>query len=335
VRNMGGIRLQGKPPKLETFVWPWILLNGEDDDGNRSWLLVDVSSGKAEVAWSSYAWVPQGLRRRPVWYSGQDWYLGPVSGPAVTDALSGETVAGKPKYEIVNPVTENWPRWAGGVSYSNWYLYPVRGGGSALVDLATGIERLLDLDQELVWNMERTLLAWTQDGEMGLLNPRSGPTTLVSSGIVPSAPLWSSNGDSLYYLGGEDNYFGTTWKSLWTWEEETGVQRLFSLPGNWNRWRLLAATEEAVLAAAGDNGEHLIYFDVANEKYHELNSVQQWLWREGTLVFLREGDMLRLSPGFETKVLVREAEDITLLALVNQFVIYASEGKIFVKQLVM
>lgn len=333
INALGGIQFRGVKPKLETFVWPWLLLSNEDEEGNRSWVLVDLAQDQPQIAWRSEAWVPQGLRRRPVWYSGQTWYLGPVAGPVVTDVLSGETVQNKPKYEMVNPVIEDWPHWGGGVSNSDWYLYPHQGGGCSLVDLESGREWSLAQDKELVWNAQRTLLAWRQDGHLGLLVPGGKSTVLTTTGTIPGVPLWSANSDTLYFLGGEDNYFGTTWKTLWSWEEEIDAKRLFDLPGSWNRWRLLLATSDAVLAMAGDVGEHLVYFDVANEIIHDLNSVTQYLWREGTLVALREGELLRLSPGFPTKILAREAQDYTLLGMVNQYVIYSREGKIYIKQL--
>lgn len=334
VENLGGIQFQGAQPKLDTFAWPYVLVSASDDQGNFSWALVTLEQGEPEIAWEHHAWVPQGLRRRPLWWSGENWYLGPISGPTVTDALSGQTVAGKPKHKIVNPVSEAWPRWSGGVASSNWYMYPVQGGGSSLVDLASGFERLLTQDQEFAWNAQRTQVAWLQDEVLGVLEPRGKSTVILTTGIVPGAPLWSGTSDTLYFLGGEDNYFGATWKTLWRWEKETGAQQVADLPGNWNRWRLLSATDEAVLAAAGDNGEHLIYFDVANEEVHHLNCARQYLWQEGLLIALVEGDLLRLSPGFDVKIVAREAQDYNLLGLVNQFVIYTSQGKVYIKQLV-
>ncbi|MGI6366404.1 MAG: hypothetical protein ACOX2G_11910 [Bacillota bacterium] len=333
VNDLGGIQFRGSQPKLETFAWPHALLSASDDQGNFSWVLVDLAEGKPEIAWESHAWVPQGLRRRPLWWSGETWYIGPISGPSVTDALSGKTVAGKPKYEIVNPVAEAWPRWAGGVARSKWYMYPILGGGSSLVDLETGFERRLTQDQEFVWNAPRTQVAWLQDGVLGVLDPYGKSTVLPIADIVPGTPVWSGNSDTLYFLGGEDNYFGPTWKTLWGWDKETGPRPLADLPGNWNRWRLLYATSEAVLAAAGENGEHLIYFDVANDKVHQLNCASQHLWQEGVLIALVGNDLLRLSPGFDAKVLAREAQDYTLLGMVNQFFIYSNQGKVYIKQL--
>ncbi len=332
IEDLGGLCFQGSQPILESFVWPWLLLSCRDDEGNFSWVLVDFEE-TPKVAWQSHAWVPQGLRRQPLWHSGESWYMGPVAGPCVTDPILGTKIMGNPKHEIVNPVTKAWPRWAGGVANSDWYMYPVQGGGSALVNLKTGFERLLTQDQEFAWNRECTKVAWLHSGALGVLDPQGKSTDLRTAGLVPGAPLWSSTSDTLYFLGGEDNFFGTTWRALWSWEEQKKVQRLVDLPGNWNRWRLLAATSEVVLAAAGDSGEHLIYFDLANDQVHQINSADQHLWQDGVLIALQEGSILRLSPGFEAKVLARDAQNHQLLGIVNQFFIYASGDKVYVKQL--
>lgn len=332
IQNIGGIHIKGPQPKIETFTWPWLLLSCSDDEGNYAWILVDIENA-TEIAWQSHAWVPQALRRRPLWHSGESWYIGPVSGPYITDALQGTKVMGNPKHQIVNPVTETWPSWAGGIINSHWYMYPVEGGGSALVDLRTGLERLLPQDQEFAWNPQRTQVAWLQDGVLGILTPKGKSTVLITTNPVPGAPLWSDTGDILYFLGGEDNYFGTTWRALWSWDQETNSQCLVDLPGNWSRWRLLAASSEAVLASAGGSGEQLVYFDVTNGQVHQLNSADQYLWQDGGLIVLQGGDVLRLNPGKEVRVLAREAEDQQLLALVNRFFIYSHGGKVYVKQL--
>lgn len=334
VHVLGGIEIRGGRPRLAASVWPQLLFYDQDDDGNRSWLLVDLAGEEPEIIWQGYAWVPPGLRREPVWFGGENWYMGPVTGPAITRIPSGETAAGRPDYEVLNPVTETWPLWAGGVSNSSWYMYPVRDGGCALLDIETGREHLVTKCQELAWNEERTLLAWAEDGQVGVLDAQGKNVALIIQGWSGQI-CWSETGNSLYYLGGEENFLGVTWEALWRWEEETGVRRLASLPGTWNKWRLLRATEEAVLAAAGGNGETLFYFDVANEKIYELKDVEQWLWQAGVLIFLRQGELLRLSPGFDTRIILRDAGECTLLGLVNRFVLYTLHGKVYIRQLAM
>jgi len=331
--KMGGIQLEGPRPQLESYAWPWVLLQSKDDDGNHSWLLADISSGTVEIAWESFTWVPQGLQRRPVWFDGKEtWYLGPASGPVITDVLSGKTFTSD--YVSFNPVSNSWPRWAGGISRSPWYAFPVVGGGSSLLNLENGRQILLEQDEQLVWNFDRTLIAWTQNNKLGLVDTFGKVTSLDIGDFVPGTLMWSSNGNNLYFIGGQQDYFGTTWKGLWFWNR-FGANQLFAFPGNWARWRLMAATDEAVLAVAGDNSDHLVYYDIANEKVYEFNATEQWQWQDGTLVALRNSELVRISPGFDVRVLVREAEGITLLGIVNQFVFYIQGGKVFIKQLIM
>jgi hypothetical protein len=331
--SLGGIQLKGPCPVLESFEWPWVLLQSEDNSGNRNWILADISSGQAEIAWESSAWVPQGLRRKPVWFSGETWYLGPVSGPVVTDILKN-TLAANVDINLVNPVLHTWPRWAGGADGSPWCLYPADGGGSFLLNLEKGTCLTLEQDQELAWNREGTLLAWCQEKKLGLVDTQGRVKTLEAGGVVPGDPLWSANGDNLFFLGGEEGFFGIAWKTLWVWEQQSGPNKLFDLPGNWKRWRLLAATDEAVLATAG-NGDNLFYFDLSREKSYKLNLTGSWSWQGGTLVAIQKGEMIRITPGFELRVLAREAEGYEILALANQFVFYCREGRIFIKQLIL
>lgn len=332
VESIGGVLLKGPMPKAELYSWPWVLVQTAESDGNYSWVLVDISSGQTEVVWESYAWVPQGLRRRPVWFSGETWYLGPVSGPYVTDILAGETIHGNGGYSPVNPVAQDWPRWAGGVSGSSWYMFPTDQGGAVAFDLDSGRRHFLQQDQELVWNAQRSQLAWCKDNQLGLLEPGKSPVFL-DAGVVPGFPLWSANSNKLYFLGGDEDYFGITWKNIWAWDSEEGYAEVIKLPGNWTRWRLLAATEEAVLAAAGD-GDYLLYIDTGNGRISELSGVVQWRWQDGTLLAIYQREMIRISPGLEPRILSREAEEISILALVNQFVIYSQDGRPFIKQLV-
>lgn len=333
VADMGGLKLKGPLPKVERFSWPWVLVQSSDSQGNFSWVLLDLSSGQAEIAWQSFAWVPQGLRRRPVWQGADTWYLGPITGPFVTDILTGDTVPDSAKYNYLSPVGQDWPRWAGGVSGSDWYMPPVD-GGAVLVNLRTDSVQFLEQHGDWAWNQDRTRAAWCHDNQLGLLEPGSGASTLNISGVVPGVPRWSMESDKLYFMGGEEDYFGITWKSIYAWEEEVGAQQLFALPGKWSRWRILAATDQAVLAVAGD-GECLIYGDISNDKLIELSGVHQWTWQDGNLVALNQEEMTRISAGFDPKVLIREIEDVELHSLVNQFVIFTQNGKTYIRQLVM
>lgn len=333
VTDMGGLQLKGPLPTVQRFSWPWVLVQSSDSQGNFSWVLIDLSGGQAEVAWQSFAWVPQGLRRRPVWQGGDTWYLGPITGPFVTDILTGEIVSNNAEYNYITPVGQDWPRWAGGVSGSDWYMPPVD-GGVILAKLKGDSVQFLEQNGEWAWNQDKTRAAWCHDSQLGLLKPGGAVAPLDIKGAVPGAPLWSMESDKLYFLGGEADYFGTSWKRIYVWEEETGTQELFTLPGKWARWRILAATDEAVLASAGD-GECLIYGDVSNDKLIELSGVQQWTWQEGNLVALSQEEMIRISAGFDPKVLIREIEGVELHSLVDQFVIFTQDGKTYIRQLVM
>jgi hypothetical protein len=348
IADMGGIELLGPRPRLDSYVWPWVLLQTENDRGSHSWALIDLSSGQAQIAWSYSAGVPQGLRRRPVWFNGSSWYLGPVTGPRITDILTGRRVGGH-DFEPVNPVSHPWPRWGGPVTGSHWYMVPVSGGGSALINLETNSQLLLAQDQDIAWNTGNSRMAWRQDNQLGLLSTEGQIDPLDLGDVIPGPPLWSSNGENLYFLGGEQDFFGTTWRDLWVYDEqdpegpeegyywETGARPIVTLPGNWTRWRLLAATDEAVLAAAGENSELLFYFDLMTQKTHEIKGTEagNWVWQGGTLIAVRAGEIIRISPGFGIRNVSREAKGYSILGIVNQFVFYTHDGRVFIKQIVM
>lgn len=328
--DLGAVHLEGPRPTVESYVWPWVLLQSQDESGNFSWVLVDVAEG--EIVWEDYAWVPPGLRNRPVWYTSQDWFMGPISGPVLTNVLSGETVETSAEHSL-NPVKNKWPAWCGGRTNCPWYIAPAQEGGSTMVNLVDGRRLYLEQDQNLSWNGDWSSLAWIQDGTLGLTDISDGRNTTLNT-VVPASPRWSSNSDKLYFLGGQEDYLGTVWDSLWSWEEEAGVSQLFSLPGNWVHWRLLAVADEAVLALAGEGGESLVYFDVPNQEIYELGAARDWQWDEGNLVAVYQDELIRVSPGAGCKVLDREAEDIVPLDMVNQFLIYAQDGLVYIMQLV-
>ncbi len=331
VTGLGAVALKGPAPALEAVAWPWVLLGAEDEEGNHSWVLLDLSGGQAEIAWQASAWVPLGLRRQPVWFNGESWYLGPVAGPYFTDILSGETF--NEFQEGLNPVNNAWPRWAGGVAGSHWYLLPVE-EGSVLQNLSNGAQVSLSYNQEMVWNSDHTLLAWRQEDSLGLADTAGKTRTIVSGGVLPQSPMWSAASEKLYFLGGAKDYFGTCCNELWAWTEETGPVQLFSLPGNWAQGGLLAATDDAVLGCPGDNGEHLVYFDVAADKMYELKP-KEFKWQEGTLIALLEDKLVRFSPASGSRVILKDAQDLKILALVNQYLIYSQGDAVYIKQLIM
>lgn len=331
VTELGSVALKGPAPALEAVAWPWVLLGAEDDGGNHSWVLLDFSGGQAEIAWQASAWVPPGLRRQPVWFNGDSWYLGPVAGPYFTDILSGKTF--NEYQEGLNPVENAWPLWAGGVAGSHWYMLPLE-EGSVLQNLKTGTQVPLNCNQEIVWNKDNTLLACRQEESLGLADTAGRTSALVSGGVLPQAPLWSADSDKLYFLGGSKDYFGTCCKELWAWTEEAGPVQLFTLPGNWTQWRLLAASDDAVLGRAGDNGELLVYFDVSAGRMFELKS-NAYKWQEGTLVALLEDRVVRLSPASRSRIILKDTQELEILDLVNHYFIYSLEGAVYIKQLIM
>lgn len=330
---MGGINIQGTRPEIEAYAWPWVLLQAKDEGGNYNWALVDISGDQVELVWNQHRQVPQGLTRRPVWFNGEGWFLGPVSGPVITDILGGNTVSALAG-NFINPVLSAWPRWGGPVVGSDWFMIPSADGGGVLLNISTETKVPFSQDQEIVWNNDRSLMAWRQQDQLGLLEPQ-GTSTVLDFDFLPGSPLWSSDGESLYFFGGDTDYFGTTWHSLWVWDEDEGAIRLFELPGSWRRWRILAATEDAVLASAGENGESLVYFDRHEERYFDLKGVYNgdWNWQGGTLIAISEGDMVRLTPGFNIRALARNVQGVNLLGFVNQFLIFMEEDKVYIRQL--
>jgi len=331
VKNLGALRVKGPTPVLEAYAWPWVLLGAAEEGGNHSWVLLDVSGERLEIVWQESAWVPPGLRRQPVWFNGESWYMGPLAGPYFTDIISGKSISQVP--EGINPVKNAWPSWAGGAAGSHWCLLPEE-DGSLLQNLQNGGQITLPYNQELVWNSDKTLLAWRQDESLGLVDTAGKTKVLISSGVLPQSPLWSDSGEMLYFLGGERDCFGACSKELWVWEDQSQPVRLFTLPGNWPQWRLLAASDNAVLGRAGDNGELLVYFDVAAGKIYELKS-NAYKWQDGALIALFEDKLVQLSPASGSRVILGDTQDFEILALVNQYLIYSLDGVIYIKQLIL
>jgi hypothetical protein len=329
VRTLGTVSLKGPAPTLKAVAWPQVLLEAKDEEGNFSWVLLDFSGDQGKIVWKESTWVPPGLRQQPVWFNGDGWYCGPIDGPYFTDILKGDTFS--EFQQGLSPVDNPWPSWAGGTEGSHWYLLPLE-DGSVLQNLKEDSQVFLKYNQELVWNMDNSLLTWLQDGSMGLVDSTGETKTLLTSGVVPQSPIWSSASDTLYFLEGSEDFMGTCCKELWSWTNETGFSQLFSLPGNWARWRLLAACDDAVLARAGDNGELLVYFDVAAEKMYELRT-SVFTWQDGTLIASLEGQLVRLSPATGSRVILKDAGEVNMLKLVNQFLFFSQDGEIYIKQL--
>lgn len=330
VTFLGAVALLGAPPVIEAMDWPQILLGAQDEGGNHSWVLLDFSAETAKIIWQASHWLPLGMRRQPVWFSGNKWYMGPVAGPYITDILSGEKV-----YQFeggLNPVTNYWPSWAGGTSGGPFYLLP-REGGSLLIDLAKRSQVALSYNQGLAWNWENTCVAWQQGENLGLSDTNGHSKILVSGGVVPQQPLWSAEGNNLYFLKGSNDLFGTCCKELWTWSEEGGSRKLFSLPENWPSWQLLAAMDNAVLAQAGDSDRLIIYYlDVVSGTMYELD--KGYAWQAGELVALYQSSAVRFSPGKKPRVLFPDVDDLEIIALVDRYFIYSLDGTIHIKQLV-
>lgn len=330
VVSLGAIALLGEPPTIEAMDWPWVLLGAQDEGGNHSWVLLDFSAEGDKIIWQASHWVPLGMRRQPVWYSGGKWYMGPVFGPYFTDILSGEKVC---QFEGgLNPVTNHWPSWAGGTPGGPFYLMP-REEGSLLIDLAEGGQVALNCDRGLAWNAGKTWVAWQEGESLGLATTTGQSRVIVSEGVVPQQPLWSAEGDNLLFLKGSSDLFGTCCRELWLWTEKGGSRKLFTLPENWPSWQLLAAVDDAVLAQAGDSGELIIYFDVAGGKMYELED-DGFAWQEGELVALYRGSAVRFAPGKDPRIIFRDVEDLEVIALVDRYFIYSLDGIIHIKQLV-
>ena len=329
VRYLGTVSLKGPAPTLKAVAWPQVLLEARDEEGNFSWVLLDFSGEQGKILWQDNAWVPPGLRRQPVWFNGEGWYFGFVDGPFFTDILKGETFS--EFQQGLNPVENSWPYWAGGAVGSHLYLLPLK-DGTVLQNLKEGSQVLLNLTEELVWNRDNTQLAWLQDGSLGLADTAGETRVIINTGIVPQTPLWSSESDTLYFLRGSEDFLGSCCEELWSWTEETGYAQLFSLPGNWARWRLLAASDDAVLARAGDNGDLLVYFDLVDKQYYELKT-SEYEWQDGTLIALLEGQLVRLSPAVGCRSLLKDAGDVKILKLINQFLFISQKGDVLIKQL--
>lgn len=330
VDKLGAIALLGAPPAVEVMAWPQVLLGAQDEAGNHSWVLLEFLEGQVKILWQASAWVPWGIRRQPIWFNGERWFMGPVRGPYFTDILTGKTLC---KFEGGhNPVLHPWPSWAGGTAAAPFYLVP-KEEGSLLVDLASNTMSPLYYDQGLAWNRDYSMLAWQQDGSLGFVDSAGKPRNLASEGIVPQQPLWSADGEDLFFFKGSNDLFGACCKELWTWNEQTGSRRLFTLPENWPRWQLLAAVSNAVLAQAGENGDLLVYFDLAAGKMYELKE-SAYAWQAGDLVALDASVAVRYSPGKNPRIIFRDVSDLKILALLNRYFIYSLDGAVHIKELV-
>lgn len=326
---LGTVSLKGPAPTLKAVAWPQVLLEARDEEGNFSWVLLDFSGEQGEILWQENAWVPPGLRRQPVWFNGEGWYYGPVDGPYFTDILTGETIS--EFQQGLNPVEKPWPYWAGGAAGSHLYLLPLE-DGTVLQNLKEDNQVFLNFTEELVLNRDNSLLAWLQDGSLGLVDTAGEKRVIINTGIVPQTPLWSSESDTLYFLKGSEDFLGACCEELWAWTGETGFAQLFTLPGKWARWRLLAANDEAVLARAGDNGDLLVYFDVVDDKVYELKT-SEYVWQDGTLIALLEDQLVRLSPAVGSRSLLKDVGGVKILQLINQFLFICKDGEVLIQQL--
>jgi hypothetical protein len=62
---------------------------------------------------------------------------------------------------------------------------------------------------------------------------------------------------------------------------------------------------------------------------------KEFKWQEGTLIALLEDKLVRFSPASGSRVILKDAQDLKILALVNQYLIYSQGDAVYIKQLIM
>lgn len=329
---VGDIVLEGAEPAVAGYHYPWLLFQASNSDGMFHWLLVDISEW--EQVWEHSAWVPEGLRQKPVWYHDGNWLLGPVSGPRITDVPHSSRPIDQLEYAPLNPLTRTWPGWAGPAG--PWFAYPAKHQEEekiALINVDTNFQLLLPAGQQLRWDSQAGALAWIVEEQLVVVRP--GEQALEPMGDQPvCAPLWSGQSQHLYFVAGRRDYFGVTWDRLWSWQEGEKPVPEYDLPPVLGRWRLLAAADEAVLAAAGDV---LVYFDLVERCHWELGAVEpgNWLWAEANLFVVNDGELLRISPGGSRRLLQQFEHPVRLLSLVDNYLAYQVEDQVLLKQVIL
>lgn len=320
---LAAVNIRGPAPKLTGFQWPQLLFQGQDGEGNFHWLLLDLAA-EPEILWQHYAFVPPAFRREPLWHHQGQWYLAPLQGPVIQEVLSGRRFT----LDQAQPLREGWPGWAG--PGAGCYIYPGQGQEPRRLDLATGSCQPLELAQDYAWNRERTLLACR--GESISLHNAQGREELSLS-VEPGPPLWADDEDFLYFLGGEQDYFGLVWRELWLWDTVAEPQAVLSLPGSWGRWRLVHASSQAVLAAAGEKLDNWYYFDLELNTQLTLKPMKQYLWYHGHLIAVTGEGLIRISPGLGRRIIQRSDTPMEILGLAGSFLVYRHLGQVRIRQL--
>ncbi|MTI95129.1 MAG: hypothetical protein FH749_06525 [Firmicutes bacterium] len=331
IETIDALTFAGVTPQQFSFAWPRLLLQASDGGGNSNWALAEIDTGldQVEIVWQDNAWVPETLRRRPIWEYGGNWYLAPVTGPRLTQIPDAEVVARLE--DTACAVSGEWPAWMGAVTNSPYFVYPTSGEEAALLNLTTGEKQVMPLFQDLRWNQERSRYAWRQDDTIGHSTPGAAQEQLELEGIAGSL-LWASDWDILYFIGGQRDYFGATWDTLWIWNEDAGLQPVLELPENRERWRLLAATSQSVLAASGN--DQLWYFDLDSSVVHDLSGIEpgNWRWQEGFLIGGRADELVRITPGAGLRVIERNGA-YRIYSLLDNYIVFGLEGQVRVRQL--
>lgn len=331
---LGSVLLVGSTPVVADYSYPWLLFQTANSAGMFQWLLLDMEHW--EIEWQHAAWVPRGMRRQPVWCHDDTWLLGPVSGPTITDVLTGRPMIERLVHSPLNPLSQPWPGWAGPAPAS-WFAYPAEGEEEAvaLINLKTGEQLLFPAGNDLVWQSQGKLLAWTEESILTVASP--GEEAAQPMGAQPvCSPLWSGEGEYLYYIAGSRDYLGITWNGLWRWQEKEGPLLLSELPFSMGRWQLLAASDRSVLAR-GDNSEVLVYFDLVETQHWELSEIEpgNWLWSAGNLFAAADGELLRLTPGAEKRVIARYENQVELIALVDNYLAFQVDEQVLIKQIIL
>ena len=334
---LGSITLEGEKPVVAGYRYPQMLLQADDGQGFFQWLLVDIEEW--QILWQHSSSVPEGLRRRPVWHNGATWLLGPVSGPGILDILTGEVAVRELLYTPVNPLTQAWPRWSGPARVGSLFAYPATDDSQdviALADTQTGEQWAFPGGRQIAWAQCGGWVAWIHMDRLYVFGP-DGQIRQPQPDVPASSPMWSQDSGRLFFIAGSEDYLGVTWNELWSWQEGEEPELVRELPPALGRWRLLAAADEAVLAAAGDNNELFMYMDFVGDRQWELagETTTSWLWHRGNLFAENEGNLIRISPGGTKRTLDAVEGDLKILAVIENFLIFTVDGQLQIKQVVL
>ncbi len=334
---VGSILLQGEEPVVADYHYPHILLQADDGQGVFQWLLVDIEQW--DIVWQHSSTVPQGLRRRPVWHNGESWLLGPVSGPGIKDVLTGEFAVGKLLYTAVNPLVQPWPLWSGPAQVGSLFAYPATEQGQevmALADTKSGQQWAFPGGRQIAWAQCGGWVAWIHQDRLYVFGP-DGEVRQPLGDVPASSPMWSQNSLQLFFIAGEEDYLGVTWKEVASWQPGEEPEFVRELPAALGRWRLVAAAEQALLAVAGTDSGVMTYMDLVNDRNWDLaaNGNDSWLFHNGNLFAQQDDDLVRISPGGSKRTLLSADGELGILTVIETFLVFTIDGQVQIKQVVL